>query len=83
MIVTLHERGLITRVPGQPRSITLLVAPEALPPLQPIKNACDGVRVEIAFQACGVERRVNTSANNPRPRSRQSEPPMAPCGRAS
>ena len=42
MIVTLHERGLITRVPGQPRSITLLVSPEALPPLQPIKIPATG-----------------------------------------
>lgn len=37
MVVTLHERGLITRVPGQPRSITLLVPPEQLPPLQSIE----------------------------------------------
>lgn len=37
MIVTLHQRGLIERVPGQPRSITLLVPPGALPPLQSIK----------------------------------------------
>jgi len=37
MIVMLHDRGLIDRVAGQPRSITLLVAPEQLPPLQSIK----------------------------------------------
>jgi DNA-binding MarR family transcriptional regulator len=37
MIVTLHERGLIERVPGQPRSITLLVPPDQLPALQSIK----------------------------------------------
>jgi DNA-binding MarR family transcriptional regulator len=37
MIVTLHERGLIQRQPGQARSITLLVPPEQLPPLQSIK----------------------------------------------
>ena len=42
MIVTLHERGLIERVPGQPRSITLLVPPNALPPLQPIKIPATG-----------------------------------------
>jgi DNA-binding MarR family transcriptional regulator len=37
MIVTLHDHGLIQRQPGQPRSITLLVPPEQLPPLQSIK----------------------------------------------
>ena len=35
MIVTLHERGLIQRQPGQARSITL--PPELLPPLQSIR----------------------------------------------
>jgi DNA-binding MarR family transcriptional regulator len=38
MIVGLERRGLISRVPGQPRSIKLLVPPESLPPLQPIKT---------------------------------------------
>ena len=38
MVVTLHARGLIARVPGQPRSITLLVPPHQLPPLQSIKT---------------------------------------------
>ena len=33
MIVTLERRGLITRVPGQARSITLRLPPEELPPL--------------------------------------------------
>jgi repressor LexA len=42
MIVTLHERGLIVRVPGQPRSITLLVPPHRLPPLQSIKIPATG-----------------------------------------
>ena len=37
MIITLHERRLIERVPGQPRSITLMVSPDELPPLQSIK----------------------------------------------
>lgn len=37
MIVTLHERGLIARVPGQPRSITLSIPPSRLPPLQSIE----------------------------------------------
>jgi len=39
MIVTLERNGLISRVPGQARSITLLVAAENLPPLQPIKTS--------------------------------------------
>jgi DNA-binding MarR family transcriptional regulator len=42
MIVTLHERGFIERVPGQPRSITLLVPPAELPPLQSIKIPATG-----------------------------------------
>ena len=33
MVVTLERLGLIRRVPGQARSITVLVAPESLPPL--------------------------------------------------
>jgi len=35
MVLTLERRGFIRRVPGQARSITLLVTPESLPPLQP------------------------------------------------
>jgi DNA-binding MarR family transcriptional regulator len=42
MIVTLHERGFIQRQPGQPRSITLLVPPKQLPPLQSIKIPATG-----------------------------------------
>ena len=34
MILRLEERGLISRVPGEPRSIRLLVPPEKIPPLQ-------------------------------------------------
>ena len=34
MVLTLERRGFIQRVPGQARSITLLVAPETLPPLK-------------------------------------------------
>jgi DNA-binding MarR family transcriptional regulator len=37
MIVTLHDRGLIQRHAGQPRSVALLVPPEQLPALQSIK----------------------------------------------
>jgi DNA-binding MarR family transcriptional regulator len=42
MIVTLHARGFIARVPGRPRSITLLVPPDRLPPLQSIKIPATG-----------------------------------------
>ena len=34
MVLTLERRGFIRRVPGQARSITLIVAPESLPPLK-------------------------------------------------
>ena len=34
MVLTLERRGFIRRAPGQARSITLVVSPEALPPLQ-------------------------------------------------
>jgi repressor LexA len=34
MIVTLEQRGLIAKVPGQPRSIRLLLTRDQLPDLQ-------------------------------------------------
>jgi len=34
MVLTLERRGFIQRVPGQARSITLIVPPESLPPLR-------------------------------------------------
>ena len=34
MVLTLERRGFIQRVPGQARSIALLVPPESLPPLR-------------------------------------------------
>ena len=37
MVLTLERRGFIHRVPGQPRSIALIVPPESLPPLEPIQ----------------------------------------------
>lgn len=37
MVLTLERRGFIRRVPGQARSITVVVAPESLPPLQRIQ----------------------------------------------
>jgi repressor LexA len=39
MIVELERRGLITRVPRQPRSITLAISPDQLPRLEPIKTS--------------------------------------------
>jgi DNA-binding MarR family transcriptional regulator len=33
MILKLEEKGLITRVPGQPRSIRLVIKAEEVPPL--------------------------------------------------
>jgi DNA-binding MarR family transcriptional regulator len=38
MIVALERRGLISRVPRQPRTITLLVPADELPALQPTKT---------------------------------------------
>jgi repressor LexA len=34
MVLTLERRGFIRRVPGQARSITLIVPPESLPSLE-------------------------------------------------
>jgi DNA-binding MarR family transcriptional regulator len=42
MIVALERRGLISRVPRQPRTIRLLVSAEELPALQPIKTTAAG-----------------------------------------
>lgn len=38
MVLTLERRGFIQRVPGQPRSITLLVPAESLPTLKRIQR---------------------------------------------
>jgi DNA-binding MarR family transcriptional regulator len=37
MVLTLERRGLIRRVPGQARSIDLIVPPESLPPLKRVQ----------------------------------------------
>ena len=37
MVLTLERRGLIRRVPGQARSITLIVSPESLPSLKRVQ----------------------------------------------
>ncbi|HUB63835.1 MAG TPA: MarR family transcriptional regulator [Methylocella sp.] len=39
MILTLQQKGLIARTSGAPRSITLLVNPDNLPKLQPVKTS--------------------------------------------
>ena len=39
MILTLEQKRLITRKPGVPRSVALLINPESLPKLQPVKNS--------------------------------------------
>ena len=38
MVIELERRGLISRVPRQPRSARVLLALEDIPPLQPIKT---------------------------------------------
>ncbi|MGD9418751.1 MAG: LexA family protein [Verrucomicrobiota bacterium JB025] len=38
MVLTLERRGFIQRVPGQARSITLLVPHESLPPLKRVQR---------------------------------------------
>ena len=38
MVITLERRGFIRRVPRQARSITVLVPPESLPPLQRVQR---------------------------------------------
>ncbi len=38
MVLTLERRGFIRRIPGQARSITLIVPPEALPLLKRISR---------------------------------------------
>jgi DNA-binding MarR family transcriptional regulator len=37
MIVALHQHGFIERTPGLARSIKLMISPDLLPSLQPIK----------------------------------------------
>jgi repressor LexA len=39
MIVELERRGLISRVPGQPRTIKVTLPDDELPRLQPIKSS--------------------------------------------
>ncbi len=38
MVLTLERRGFIRRVPGQARSITLMIPPESLPALKRVQR---------------------------------------------
>lgn len=38
MVLTLEQRGFISRVPGQARSITLIASPDSLPPLKRVQS---------------------------------------------
>ena len=38
MVLTLERRGFIRRVPGQARSITVIVPPESMPPLKRVQR---------------------------------------------
>jgi Mn-dependent DtxR family transcriptional regulator len=42
MVMELEARGLIRRIPRQPRSIEVTVSPSELPALQPIKTSVAG-----------------------------------------
>jgi Mn-dependent DtxR family transcriptional regulator len=42
MIVELERRGLISRVPGQPRTITVTLSYDELPQLRPVKTSATG-----------------------------------------
>ena len=42
MIVELERRGLISRVPGQPRTIRVTLPDDELPRLQPVKTSATG-----------------------------------------
>lgn len=39
MVLTLERQGFISRIPGTARSIELLIKPEKLPTLQPVKSS--------------------------------------------
>jgi DNA-binding MarR family transcriptional regulator len=43
MVLTLERRGFIRRVPGQARSITLIVSPKSLPNLKSIQMSAGRV----------------------------------------
>lgn len=39
MVLTLERRGFIRRVPGEPRSVSLMIAPESLPLLKRVSTS--------------------------------------------
>ena len=45
MVLTLERRGFIQRIPGQARSITLMVPPESLPPLRRPQDRVSNQRI--------------------------------------
>jgi hypothetical protein len=59
MILTLERRGLITRTPGQARSIRLTLPPEELPPL-PGASASAGIQPPVRHAE--VQQSTNTEA---------------------
>src|SRR5260370_41639825 len=59
MILTLERRGLITRTPGQARSIRLTLPPEELPPL-PGASASAGIQPPV--RQAEVQQSTNTEA---------------------
>lgn len=63
MVVRLHEKGLITREPGQPRTIQVLVPPEQLPPLRP--RGGKPRRTPAASQAPIYQIRITLAGSNP------------------
>ena len=52
MVLTLERRGFIQRVPGQARSITLIVPPESLPPLRRPQAAPPRKTADIPILPC-------------------------------
>ena len=48
MVVTLDKRGLISRIPGQARSIQVLVPAEEIPPLEAPREKAGGTYVRMS-----------------------------------
>ncbi len=48
MVVTLEKRGLISRIPGQARSIQVLVPVDELPPLEAPKEKTGNTYVRMS-----------------------------------
>jgi Uma2 family endonuclease len=48
MIIELEKRGLISRIPGQPRTVTVTLPDDELPRLQPIKTSAARYHRDVA-----------------------------------